>query len=122
MKIAIPVDEKSVETSVCDSFGRTPYVLFYDTESRERVYVENRASDSQGGAGVITAQLIVDNNVSALLTPRCGNNAATVIKAAGIEIYKTKHGSALENISTFIDGQLSRLEEIHAGFHHHGGK
>ena len=122
MKIAIPVDEKAVETSVCDSFGRTPYVLIYDTETKECVYIENRAVASQGGAGVITAQLIVDNNVSALLTPRCGNNAATVIKAGGIEIYKTEHESAMENINTFIDGQLSRLEEIHAGFHRHGDK
>ena len=34
MKIAIPVDEKSLESNVCVSFGRAPYFLIYDTESK----------------------------------------------------------------------------------------
>lgn len=35
MKIAMPVDDKFMEMSVCQSFGRTPYFLIYDTESKE---------------------------------------------------------------------------------------
>lgn len=89
MKIAIPVDEKSMETSVCLSFGRTPYFLIYDTETKKSSYLDNSAAASQGGAGIKAAQIIVDNKVSALLTPRCGENAANVIKAAEIKIYVT---------------------------------
>jgi predicted Fe-Mo cluster-binding NifX family protein len=37
MKIAIPVDEKTLESNVCASFGRTPYFLIYDTETKERL-------------------------------------------------------------------------------------
>ncbi len=122
MKIAIPVDDKSIETSVCISFGRTPYFLIYDTETKESIFLDNSASASQGGSGIKAAQTVVDNHVEALLTPRCGENAAEVIKAADIRIYKSITGFANDNINAFIEGKLSLLKEIHAGFHHHGGK
>ncbi len=121
MKIAIPVDDKFMESKVCMSFGRTPYFLIYDTDTKESAFIDNGAAASQGGAGIKAAQTIVDNNVSALLTPRCGENAALVIKAAGIEIYKTKSYSIEDNINALNEGKLSLLEEIHAGFHNHGG-
>ena len=121
MKIAIPVDEKDMVTNVCVSFGRTPYFLIYDTETKESTFIDNSAATSTGGAGIKAAQTIVDNKVNALLTPRCGENAADVLGAADIKIYKTNSISAKENINTFIAGKLPLLNEIHAGFHGHGG-
>lgn len=117
MKIAIPVDEKTMETTVCPSFGRSPFFLIYDTESKNAAFVDNSAAASQGGAGIKAAQAIVDNQVSALLTPRCGENAAQVIQAANIKIYKTAGGSLQENIDAFMEGKLPVLDEIHPGFH-----
>ncbi len=122
MKIAIPVDDPNLETSVCQSFGRTPYFLIYDTETKERKFIDNSAAASQGGAGIKAAQSIVDNKSEVVLTPLCGENAAEVLNAAGIKIYKTRDASAMDNINAFIEGQLSLLEEIHPGFHGNGSK
>lgn len=122
MKIAIPVDDKNMEASVCISFGRTPYFLIYDTESKGSLFFENSAAASQGGAGIKAAQFLVDNKADVLLTPRCGENAAQVIKAADIKMYKTMPGSAKYNVDAFTEGKLSFLEEIHAGFHGQGEK
>jgi len=122
MKIAIPVDEKKMETSVCMSFGRTPYFLIYETDTKESIFLDNSAAASQGGAGIKAAQALVDSDVKALLTPRCGENAADVIKAANIKMYKTINDSINNNINAFNDGKLSLLGEIHPGFHNHGGK
>lgn len=122
MRIAVPVDDKTLETSVCPSFGRTPYFLIYNTELKESRFIDNSAVASQGGAGIKAAQVIVDNNANALLTPRCGENAAEVIKAAGIEIYKTINATAMDNINAFSSGKLDILTDIHAGFHNHGEK
>ncbi|MGI5900241.1 MAG: NifB/NifX family molybdenum-iron cluster-binding protein [Christensenellales bacterium] len=121
MKIAIPVDEKTLESNVCVSFGRTPYFLIYDTETKESIFIDNSAAASTGGAGIKAAQTIVDNKANALLTPRCGQNAADVIKSADIKIYKTTSASVKDNIAAFVDGKLPLLNEIHAGFHGHGG-
>ena len=122
MKIAIPVDEKTLESNVCVSFGRAPYFLIYDTETNESAFIDNSAATSTGGAGIKAAQIIVDNKANVLLTPRCGQNAADVIQSAEIKIYKTTTTSAKDNIDAFIAGKLSLLDEIHAGFHGHGGK
>jgi predicted Fe-Mo cluster-binding NifX family protein len=121
MRIAIPVDNKTLESSVCPSFGRAPFFLIYDVETKESIFIENTASSSTRGAGIKAAQMIADNKAEALLVPRCGQNAADVIKSANIKIYKTIAGSAKDNIDAFVDGKLSLLDEIHAGFHGHGG-
>ena len=76
MKIAIPVDEKTLESRVCVSFGRTPYFLIYDVETKESIFIDNSAAASTGGAGIKAAQIIVDNKADVLLTPRLGENAA----------------------------------------------
>jgi predicted Fe-Mo cluster-binding NifX family protein len=122
MKIAIPMDDKNMEASVCISFGRAPYFLIYDTESNESLFLENSAAASQGGAGIKAAQFLADHKADVLLTPRCGENAAQVIKAASIKMYKTISGSAKDNVNAFTEGKLSLFEEIHAGFHGHGEK
>jgi len=122
MKIAIPVDDKNMETSVCVSFGRAPYFLIYDTDTKESVFLDNSAAASQGGAGIKAAQMVVDNKANVLLAPRCGENAAEVINAANIKMYKTTVTSVMDSINALADGKLSLLDDIHAGFHNHGGK
>ncbi|NLC96674.1 MAG: dinitrogenase iron-molybdenum cofactor biosynthesis protein [Erysipelotrichaceae bacterium] len=119
MKIAIPVNEKNIETNVCASFGRSPYFLIYDIETQESNFIDNFAASDVGGAGIKAAQIIVDNEVEALLTPRCGEKAAEVLNSADIKIFKTVYPSAKENIQGFIDKKLNLLDEIHAGFHGH---
>ena len=119
MKIAIPVNED--KTSVCMSFGRTPFFMIYDTETKETSFLDNSAAASQGGAGIKAAQSIVDNKASVLLTPRCGENAADVLKAANIKLYRTVGDSVKENIQSFHEEKLEVLENIHPGFHHSGG-
>ncbi len=75
-----------------------------------------------GGAGIKAAQLIADHKIDALLTPRCGKNAAEVLEESGIKLYKTREGSVKENLEDFLGNRLELLEEIHAGFHDHGEK
>jgi len=122
MKIALPVDEKSGNSTVCMSFGRTPYFMIYDTETKESIFLDNSAAASQGGAGIKAAEALIHEGMEVLLTPRCGENAAVVIKAAKIPMYRTKGDSIQENIDAFLKGTLPALEEIHPGLHDHGGK
>lgn len=119
MKIAIPVDSKSPDTKVCMSFGRAPYYLIYDSETQDKVFIQNTAAQSAGGAGIRAAQLLADQKPEVLLTPRCGQNAADVVQAAGIKIYKTEGNSVEENIDRFLEDKLEELDEIHAGLHNH---
>lgn len=119
MKIAIPVNEKNMNGGVCVSFGRAPYFLVHDTESKEDTFLENTAAASAGGAGIKAAQFVVDSKADILLTPRCGENAADVLKAGNVKLYKTMNESIEDNIKAFNDEKLEILDELHAGFHGH---
>lgn len=122
MKIGMPVESKSLETAISLSFGRTAYYLIYDTDSKESSYIDNGAAASQGGAGIKAAQLLVDQKVEAVITPRCGQNAADVLNAANIKMYQSNHSLAIENIKAFENGNLNLLAEVHEGLHNHGGR
>lgn len=119
MRLAIPVDEQSIDSGVCPSFGRAPFFLLYNTVTEEIEFLKNGAADSQGGAGVKAAQIIADVGTNALLTPRCGENAEQVLSRAEVLIYKTVAGSAKQNIDEFKSDRLSLLSEFHPGFHGH---
>ena len=120
MKISMPVNENTMKTEIADSFGRAAYFLIYNLETKETDFVENKASSSPGGAGIIAAQTLVDSQADVLISPRCGQNAADVLEAADIQIYKSVEGSAEDNIKAFEDEKLELLEDIHSGFHKHG--
>ena len=120
MLIAIPVDSEDMKGAVCPSFGRAPLFLLYDTSDDSSRFITNGAADAQGGAGIKAAQIIADHKVNALLTPRCGQNAADVLQPAGVTLYKTTSGSVEEQIRLFRENGLPVLTEIHAGFHRRG--
>lgn len=119
MKLAIPVDTQNLESGVCPSFGRAPYFLLLDTTTKAHLFLENEAAASQGGAGIKAAQSLVDQDVTVVLTPRCGGNAGEVLGKAEVSIYKTIPGTAQHNIEAFLAKQLSPLSEFHPGFHGH---
>ena len=118
MIIAIPVNENNVEPSICVSFGRAHWFLFHDTVTGETQTLENPAANAEGGAGIKAAQFVVDHTANVLITVRGGENAAEVLLAADIQIYKAQGRTARENLAAFTEGKLEKLESFHAGFHH----
>ncbi len=80
-------------------------------------FLENPAAQAEGGAGLKAAQAVVDSGAEALLTVRCGENAAEVLKAAEIRIYKTEGAPVQGNLDAFQKGALQELQSFHAGYH-----
>jgi predicted Fe-Mo cluster-binding NifX family protein len=119
MKIAIPMNEKSMDADISPSFGRAAYFLFYDSITKEPYYLDNAAVASQGGAGIRAAQVIADHGTKSLITPRCGENAAEVLNKAEVFVYRAVPGTARRNIEAHLNNQLPLLSEFHAGFHGH---
>lgn len=122
MKIAIPATANNIDSEVCPSFGRTEFFLIYNTNDQSKFFLDNSAATSQGGAGIKAAQILVDEHVDVLITPRCGENAASVLLEANIAIYKAAGNNLKDNISACEQGKLEMLNEIHPGLHNHGGK
>lgn len=113
MKIAIPLDENKED--VCLVLARAPFFLFCEDDAQE--IVENPAANAQGGAGIQVAQFLVDSNITLLITPRCGQNAADVFTAADMKIYQSTGKTATDNLNAYRDGKLDVLTRFHGGFH-----
>lgn len=120
MKIAIPSDGRTLESKVNPTFGRTEYFIVADTKTMNFDIIDNKAAAAQGGAGILAAQTIVDSGAEAVVTFLAGQNAADVLTAAGIKIYKAESGTVKEMIEKFNRGELNELRDIHPGYHHHG--
>jgi len=117
MKIGIPCDSQKTSDPVCVSFGRAPFFLIYDTENKTKTFHENMAKDAQGGAGIKAAQSLADLGAEAIITFRCGQNAAEVLQAADIKLFKATEASVAENIAELVNGNLVPLTDIHPGYH-----
>lgn len=113
MKIAIPLDENEVD--VCPVLARAPYFLFW--EDNQKTIVPNKAATASGGAGLQVAQFLVDEAVTVLITPRCGQNAADVFNLADMKIYKSVPKAATDNITAYENGELEVLDHFHGGYH-----
>ncbi len=121
MKVIVPVESKSLDAPVCPSFGRTPLYASYDTETGNHEFLDNSAAAAQGGAGIKASQMLVDHEAAVVITYRCGENAAQVLDAANIMIYKAEDATVAENIEKLKNGSLEVLLKIHPGLHNHGG-
>ena len=113
MKIAIPLDEN--KTDVCIVLSRAPYFLFEEDGTEE--ILANPAAQAESGAGLKAAQFLVDQGTTALVTVRCGENAAKVFRAADIEIFASVGTDARANLAACREGKLSALTHFHGGFH-----
>lgn len=118
MKIAIPSEGTTLESIVNQSFGRTHYFIVVDSDTLQFKVIDNQAASAQGGAGIKAAQAVVDSGAEIVITFHCGQNAADVLKAAGIKIMKAVTGSVFEVVQKYKNGELM---EIHPGYHNHGG-
>jgi len=119
MRVLIPTNHKTVKEGICVSFGRAPHFMIVDLQTGEETFIENKGATSGSGAGIKAAQTVVDSKVNAMITPRIGKNAADVISASGITIYKSESESIESNLKCLSDGKLAVLTDIHPGFHGH---
>lgn len=121
MKIAIPSEGNELSSSVSPSFGRTATFIVADSETLEFQVLNNEAATAQGGAGIKAAQAVADSGAQAVVTFHCGENAAQVLNAADIKLYKAVPGTVREMIEQVKNGKLQELTEIHPGYHGHNG-
>ncbi|WMJ76484.1 MULTISPECIES: NifB/NifX family molybdenum-iron cluster-binding protein [unclassified Sedimentibacter] len=114
MKIALPAKSKDMGSELYESYGRAPYYLLYNSVTKESEFLDNSAVLSQGASGIRASQVIADNGVKVLITPRCGENAQKTLEKAEILIYKSVPGSLEHNINEFLSDKLSLLDEFNS--------
>lgn len=110
MKIAVTSMDGTLEGSVDERFGRCKKLVVYDPETKTVEVVDNKANlGAAQGAGIQTAQNVVNAGAKTVISGHFGPKAFQVLKAAGIDIYTTANVTVAEALKRFEQGQLGRL-------------
>jgi len=86
MKICVTSQGNNLEAQVDPRFGRCPYFIIVDPETKEFEAIENPNIQATSGAGIQSAQLVAGKGVEAILTGNVGPNAFQTLQAAGIKV------------------------------------
>ena len=104
MKIAISARTAGLEAEVDRHFGRAPWFVFYDCEPEKAESVENGRCGGRHGAGVATAQMVVDRGADVVLTGDCGPKARDVLDAAEVKVVADMEGTVAKAVAAFLRG------------------
>jgi len=108
MIVAITSRGSTPDSDIDERFGRTYWLMLYDTTSNNWQAIDNSAARSaMQGAGQKTAQILIDNNVEALLSGETGPRAFRILKNAGIAIYHGAAGTVMDSLVAWHDGRLT---------------
>jgi predicted Fe-Mo cluster-binding NifX family protein len=86
MKLAITSTGNSLESAMCEKFGRCKFLIIYESETKNYEAIENFAKTMNSGAGPKVAEMILMKEVEVLLTGHVGDKAEEVLNKSGIKI------------------------------------
>jgi predicted Fe-Mo cluster-binding NifX family protein len=110
MKIAITLKENAgLDSAVSPIFGRCPYFMLIDADTKDFTIKENPAVNESGGAGIRAAQYMIDEKVSAIISGDVGPKAGSVLLAEGITIYQHHGSTAADSIQAYLEKRLEQL-------------
>lgn len=111
MKIAISIDaDRGLESEVSTRFGRARGFLVVDTEKKKHLFIDNLDnSDAAQGAGVQSAQKLIDSGTSVIITGsgRCGPKAFKVLKANDLKIFISPDQTVKAALAAYENNQLT---------------
>ena len=117
MKIAVSSSGPELSSSVDPRFGRCRFLVFYDTDTGDWEAVANGNMDASGGAGIRTAQLVLDRGAAAVITGNVGPNAMGVLSAGNIPVYTGVGGTVESALNLFKEGGLAAATSPTAAEH-----
>ncbi len=108
MKIALTINENSVNATVDPRFGRCPAFLIYDDETGEKKIVDNKQNlNAPQGAGIQSAQNILKENIDVVITGNVGPKAYQLLSSSKVKILIGASGLSVDDaISAYKEGKL----------------
>ena len=124
MKIAVSSKGPTLEDQVDPRFGRCPYFLIVNPVSLEFEALPNTSAELGGGAGIQSAQLVIEQGASVILTGSCGPNAVKVLEQGNVHIVTGVSGMVTQAVQQFAAGSLksSNTEPAAGRFSGGGGR
>jgi len=111
MKLAVSAKGERLDSQLDERFGRAPFFIVYDLEEGSFRCIDNKQNyNSPQGAGIQSAQNVVNAGASVVVTGNVGPKAFQVLKAAGVKVYLAEGVTVQEAIDRYKSGQLTAAE------------
>jgi predicted Fe-Mo cluster-binding NifX family protein len=108
MKIAVSSRGKELESMLDPRFGRAPYLVIYDTEADDFEVVDNTtATQLAHGAGIQTAQSVLNQHPDLVVSGNFGPKASQVLSAAKIRLATSPEVSISEVLEMAKNDKLT---------------
>src|SRR3989339_1124464 len=102
MILAITSNGKSLTSGIDQRFGRAKYIIFYNTDdSSFECYDNDLNLNAPQGAGIQTAQNVVDKGGEVVITGNLGPKAFRVLSVANIKAFCAVDVTVAETIESF---------------------
>ncbi|OGP53909.1 MAG: hypothetical protein A2Y65_01660 [Deltaproteobacteria bacterium RBG_13_52_11] len=110
MKIAVTSVDGTLEGKVDERFGRSRKIIIYDPETKTHSVVDNTVSmNAPQGAGIQSAENIVNAGAQTVISGHLGPNAFRVLQTAGVAVYTASNMTVSEALRAFEEGKLIKL-------------
>jgi len=107
MKIAVTSTGPTLDDYVEVRFGRCAYFLVIDPDTLDCESIRNPNIDLGGGAGIQSAHLLANKDVTVVMTGNCGPNAFQTFGAAGIQVITGIAGKVRDAVQMYKSGAVS---------------
>lgn len=104
MKIGVSSRSGSMDAEVEPRFGRCPYFVVVDSETKRFEAFSNPAATATGGVGPQTVQAFKQQGVEVVLTGQVGPNAQQALDAAGIRLVTGVSGKVKDAVDAYLKG------------------
>ncbi len=107
MKIAIASRGRNLADPVDPRFGRAGYFIIYETDDDSWEVIDNSQNSGMAhGAGIQTAQRVVDSGARMIVSGNFGPKAAEVLEAAGVATMMWAEGTVADAIEMVKQNRL----------------
>jgi predicted Fe-Mo cluster-binding NifX family protein len=118
MRVVVSSTGDDLGAEVDARFGRAQRFLIVDTETMSFESVENTQNlNLPQGAGIQSAQNVIQCKPDVVLTGNCGPKAFQVFRAAGIPVVVGVSGKVQEAVQAYVNGDYQPTESANVNGH-----
>lgn len=111
MKLAIALKENDYNSSVDERFGRAPFFIIIDSNTKEFEIIENEAKDEATGAGLKAVKNLLKYEIDTIIAGEIGPKAGELIYDLEIPTFKFKDLEKVDEIvNAFNENTLEKYD------------